>query len=280
MAFSPQHYTARIAEVKKESEARARELISKAGRGEITWTEAWYSLPGPEPIVQEQLVGYSGSLGVMHYVVQYPFLSNGDAAAIKKRMEEEFRAAMTARDTAMSAIPTRHESTSQELKTSMETARKTFDVAVIGVASRQAQVDELRAKLAAYEKAYETELRGFEEAKREKDRTEAAHLDYTSKASALMQVAKAESEVAIDGLAKHRDGNAARIKTETEAWYGLWKARETNAFEERGRAAEAQVQAARERALQTRIEEEARRRLNVDAEFEAAVAARLQQMMK
>lgn len=280
MAYSPQHYAARIAEVKAESETRAQTLLAKARKGEITWTEAWYSLPGPEPIVQVHNLGGMGPRPQLSYQVQYPFLSADDAARMKAQMEEEFYAAMAARDAAQQAIPANHEKTSQELKTAMETARKMFDSATAGVSYRKAQVDELRAKLAAYEAAYATELQNFETAKQEKERAEAAHLDYTSKASALMQVARAESEVVLDRFGKYRDGNAARIKAETEAWNGLWKAQESAMFEDRGRVAEAQVQVARQRALQARIEEEARRRLQVDAEFEAAVAARLQQMLK
>lgn len=42
------YYARRIAEVKADSEMRAHELFERATRGEMTCTEAWYSLPGPE----------------------------------------------------------------------------------------------------------------------------------------------------------------------------------------------------------------------------------------
>jgi hypothetical protein len=278
MSHTSDYYAARIAEVKAESETRAQTLLAKARNGEITWAEAWYSLPGPEPIVQAHNLGGMGPRPQMSYQVQYPFLSAGDAAAMKARVEEEFYEAMVARDRVMQAIPTRHENTTQELKMAVETARKTFDIMSIATAQQKAQVEDLRAKLAAYESAYATGLQEFAAAKQEKERAESAQLDYTSKASALMQVAKAESEVILNRFGKHRDGNAARIKSEGEAWYGLWNDQQTATFDARGREAQARVDSARQAALQARIEEEACRRLRVDAEFESAVAARLQQL--
>ena len=274
MEYSSQYYTDRIAETKTRAEARAQELYNKALRGEISYTEAWYSLPGPVPNVQVINLGGMGPRPQMTYNVQYPFLSDDDASRLKAHAEREFREAMDARDSAQQVIPLDHNRKTHELKDAVEKTRSAFDSRAAGLAQRKAQVEELRANLAAYEAAYEREAQEFETAKREKERAEAAHLDYTSKASALMQVAKAETEVVLNRFAKYRDDNVARQQAETEEWLNLWKGVQSAVFNERGSKAEACVAAARRSAMDARIEQEVQRRLK-DAEFEAAVAARL-----
>ena len=273
MSYSPDYYTARIAEVKLESETKAQTLLARARNGEITYTEAWYSLPGPAPIVEER--GYYPETS---YIVQYQFLDGSDASQLKAGMAREFHEAVKVQTAILTAIPQGHEQTAQDLKTTMETSRRVFDGETVGHAQRKSRVEELRATLAACEAAYEAGLQRFEAAKQEKDRAEVAHVDYTSKASALMQVATEDAKAPLNQLAKHRDGNVARQQEETDAWMKLWKDMETARFNARGLDAQSQVERDRQTQIAARIEEEARRRLRVDAEFESAVAARLQQI--
>lgn len=52
------YYAARIAEVKVESEARAQALLKEAKEGRMSYTEAWYSMPGPEMSRQHPFLPY------------------------------------------------------------------------------------------------------------------------------------------------------------------------------------------------------------------------------
>ena len=273
MTYSPDYYTARIAEVKLESETKAQTLLARARHGEITYTEAWYSLPGPEPIVEAR-----GYYPETHYIVQYPFLEAGDAASLKSHAEREFHEAVKVQTAILTAIPQGHEQTAQELKTAMETSRRVFDGETVGHAQRKSRVEELRATLAACEAAYEAGLQRFEAAKQKKDSAEAAHVDYTSKASALMQVATEDAKAPLMQLDRHRDANVARQQEEADAGTKLWKGKEGAVFDQQGLLAQTRVERQRQAQITARIEEEARRRLRVDAEFESAVAARLQQI--
>lgn len=278
MAHSSEYYTTRIAEFKADSEMKAQSLFNRACRGDITYTEAWYSLPGPTPTVQHQNLGGMSSFPQINYIVQYPFLSSTDAAILKTGTEREFREAMDTRSAAQQVIPTNHAQKSQELKKAVDSSREAFDLVTTSIVHRKSRVEELRAKLAAYEADYEKGLREIERSKQEKDTAEYAYLDYTSKASAIMQLAQAESDVIINRLAKHRDSNVARQQEETNVWMQLWKDKEGAVFDDRARVAQARIAVVRVDALTARIEAEARRRLTVDAEFEAAVAARLQEI--
>jgi hypothetical protein len=261
------HYNAaRIAEVKAESERRAKVLFNKAMLGEITCTEAWHSLPAPAPIVDAR--GYGSET---HYTLQYQFLDVAEVKRIRIGMDQEWSNAMAARDTIQVAVPRLHESKIQEMTTAVETTRKTADLYAIGAAQRKTQIDELRRQLAEYENAYETHMQEFESVKRATELAESTHWDYTSKSAAMMRVAKEEGEVVLNRLGKYRDDNVARQKAETEEWNRLWEEHDAELFRARGQEAQdrVEIQVRKERAA--RIQEIARRRLEEDRELEAGV---------
>jgi hypothetical protein len=70
--MSAEYYRTQIAKVKVESEARALDLIQKARDGLMSYTEAWYSMPGPE------------------MSRQYPFLSYAQVVDLDKAMRKEW----------------------------------------------------------------------------------------------------------------------------------------------------------------------------------------------
>jgi hypothetical protein len=67
-----EYYRIRIAKMKEESEARALALIQQARDGLMSYTEAWYSMPGPE------------------MSRQYPFLSYAQVVDLDKAMRKEW----------------------------------------------------------------------------------------------------------------------------------------------------------------------------------------------
>ena len=274
MEYSSQYYLARIAETKARSESRAQELLGKADRGEMSYTEAWHSLPGPVPIVEVQTHGGMGPRPQLSYIIQYPFLSKEDAVRVKTHAEREWQEAMDARESNQRGIPYNHEQRKDALTKAVESTRKAFDGHLIGFVSRKSQLEELRANLAACEKAYVIQQREFEEAKQAKEHAELAHLDYTSKADAIVRVAMEETESVLNRFGKYRDDNVERQRREHDEWMTLWNTTGWTDFDERGRAAEARIELTRAQERETRIENEIQRR-SKDLEFEAAVTARL-----
>lgn len=67
-----EYYRMRIAKVKEESEARALELLQQAKDGLMSYTEAWYSMPGPA------------------MSRQYPFLSYAQVVDLDKAMRKQW----------------------------------------------------------------------------------------------------------------------------------------------------------------------------------------------
>jgi hypothetical protein len=66
-----------------KSQKLARELYDAAMRGTITFTQAWYSLPGPAPVISENKIAHW-----VVYNVEYKYLTNKEASYMKQKEEE------------------------------------------------------------------------------------------------------------------------------------------------------------------------------------------------
>ena len=253
----------RIASAREESEKRAQALYNKAMSGEITCTEAWHSLPAPVPNVESR-----GYYPETHYIIQYQFLNNVEAVQLRSGVEKEWRDAMRAREAIQSAIPQIHDQKVKEMKTAVETTRKTFDSYAIATADRKAHLDELRIQLAAYESAYQTCLKDFESAKQSKEIAEATHLDYTSKSAAMMRVAHEDGEAVLNRLGKYEMDNLARQKAETEEWTRMWDEHNAEVFRARDREAQEREAQYAKMKRASYIQEIAKRRLEKDYELQ------------
>ncbi len=291
MEHTAVYYTDKIAEYTAAAEAAARKLYADALAGTITYTQAWYSLPGPAPVVHthQQGTGYTPNGAVMTrggtvYVGQYRFLPAQDVATLKMRVDEEFLAHVESRQTARTSITHSDKTTETDLKQKMESARAQFDQSVGYRSNLEGRIAELRAQLANLEAAYTRACSAANEAARVKEQTETAFQTFMTTRESKMQSARIEVDAKDRLLAELREAATARWAKEDAEFNTLYQ-RKDAAVKAEGeeakniaeRQARDRVAAAAQREFERRIEAEAQARMK-DAEFERLVRERMSQM--
>lgn len=279
MEHTSKYYEDKIAEHNSRAQTIAQSLNRAAINGEITFTEAWYSLPAPTPHVNSEFIA-----STMIHKVTYPHLPDGVATAMKTRMDQEFVEAMTQREHVYNQSRMTTENRERELKDSVENTRKAYDSSVIYPNDLKNRIEVMREQLIALERAYENAKKEMERARESKERAEKEQVEYMSAKHSREMEDKATAEARINTLAGFRDKGVVAQKKENDEWHSLWNNLQTAKKEELEMAKRVQLQkqeeyrrAAEQHEFERRIEEEAAKRMK-DSEFELLVQKKMAQM--
>ena len=283
MEFNVQTIRDEIAAWHSTSATTAKTLYEKCIRGEITYTEAWNSLPGPVP-----RVGYPyPSTNAYIPRVDYQHLTPEEATRIfqgkeEERKQEEFRI-----DKQLQVLRKTESEKPTELEREIETARKQYDSAQGQMRHMQSLIEEEEEKLLRLKRGLEQAQTEFNNAKETKDRLESTKEEILAN---LKQTRKeAEDELRKYHETWHKISQSCQERQEKDMMYikMLYSrltqaendAKEYNAKIQSEKMAETlrrMKQEKEQKELERRIEEEVRRRKE-NAEFERLVALRMNQ---
>ncbi len=280
MEHTSKYYDDQISEYKTRSEAKAQSLYRTACNGDITYTEAWYSLPGPIH-VNSTFDGYQTT-----HDVTYQFLPKQDVQSLKYHMEREFAEAMKQREDAYNKNKQTSERQESDLKKNAIKHQTAYNNSLTHPSDLKRRIEDFRRQIANLERAYENAMMQSEKAKEEKEAAEKELAEYLVSKHDREINERASIEARVNFLAKFRDEGIDRQKKEGDNWLDLWKKKDEAVKNEkdlmeqdRRRQMEEQRRKDEIREFEKRIEEEAARRIK-DSEFEELVRKKMEAMVQ
>lgn len=279
MDNSSEYYSTIINQYNANAEKTAKDLYNSAINGDITYTEAWTSLPGPSPQVSSNRIAHT-----TFYNVTYRFLSNQEATTLYERSQGELASAISRKEKAYTQSKQNEIQQEQTLKGKVETSRKKFDEYAANNIRLETKIEELREQLQNWEKAYKKNVIDLENAKQEKESAEKEQYEYLQSTTTRRKNEQVESEAELKLLHTRRNEGEENQKRQTDAYNKLWEGKQHAIKKEKEQEEEtkriAYLMRMKEIQQQQRIhqiEEEAKRRIK-DAEFEELVRKRMNEL--
>ncbi len=162
-------------EYNMKSQKLARELYNAAMEGTITFTQAWYGLPGPAPIV-----GSTKIANWVTYNVDYKYLTKEEASYLKQKEEEEYKAKCLKRDQTLAIEQRKDTLYEEDMMEKLKSASELYEGLEEYLKKAKEHIDNLRNELRQHEEAYARTEQVYLNTKKEKEELESTIKSYTS----------------------------------------------------------------------------------------------------
>jgi hypothetical protein len=160
-----------------KSQKLARELYNAAMDGTITFTQAWYGLPGPAPIV-----GSTKIANWVTYNVDYKYLTKEEASYLKQKEEEEYKEKCLKRDQTLAIEKRKDILYEEEMMNRFKSASDLNEGLEEYLKKEKEHIDDLRNELQKHEEAYARTEQVYLNTKKEKEELEntiKSHTNYS-----------------------------------------------------------------------------------------------------
>lgn len=158
-----------------KSQKLARELYDAAMRGTISFMSAWYSLPGPAPIVYENKIAHW-----VVYNVEYKYLTNKEASYLKQKEEEEYKEKCMERDREVEILHHKDNFYEKEMMDRLSQVMELYEGLENYLNKARQKIDKLRSDLEQHEEAYARTEKVYLNTKKEKEEIESSLKTYIS----------------------------------------------------------------------------------------------------
>lgn len=167
----------KITEYDIQSAKIAEELYNAALTGKISFAEAWYNLPKPEPIVSITKIAHWET-----YNIDYKYLSDFKIRKLKKGEQKEYEHALLHREYTWQVERNKEEDFHSEIKEKLKNSRGLYEGLVEHMNKAEKELNELRYMLEKREYGFKNLLENIEKVKKEKEeleKTQKAYIDYS-----------------------------------------------------------------------------------------------------
>jgi len=153
-----------------QSQKLARELYDAAMNGTMSFTSAWYSLPGPSPIV-----GKTKIADWVTYNVDYRYLSKKQASYMKQKEQEEYKRKCYIRDQELEQFRRRDHLIEEDLMGRISLTMELYEGLENYLKQAREKIDKLKTDLEQHEEGYKRTEEIFLKTKKEKEDLEQEH---------------------------------------------------------------------------------------------------------
>ena len=195
----------KITEYDIQSAIKAEELYNAAVQGKISYTEAWYNLPAPAPIV-----GMTKIANWVNYNIDYKYLSDFKICHLKKNEEEEYQKALDHISYIVKIEQKKDEDYKTELKERMKGIYNTYEGLTEYVRKAEQEIEKIKHTLKLHEDAYTNTMQALQRVIEEKEQLENSSKAYKDSESERQANMLKEARSKIDEYNRIRDEGLRR----------------------------------------------------------------------